>query len=57
MITTDQFYYYKSTSGREIDLVFEVDDTLYAIEIKATTKPWAKDFINLKELGKEMNLP
>jgi len=56
LIKTDQFYYYKSTSGREIDLVFEVDDTLYAVEIKATTKPGAKDFRNLKEFGKKMNL-
>jgi len=29
---------------------------LYAVEIKATTKPGAKDFRNLKEFGKKMNL-
>jgi len=39
MIPCDQFYYYKSAAGREIDLVFELGDTVYAIEIKATKRP------------------
>jgi predicted AAA+ superfamily ATPase len=30
MIKSDQFYYYKSTGGNEIDLVFEADNTVYA---------------------------
>ena len=32
MIKADQFYYYKSTGGNEIDLVFEADHTVYAKE-------------------------
>jgi predicted AAA+ superfamily ATPase len=47
-IQADRFYYYKSAAGHEIDLLFEVQDTLYAIEIKSTTKPAQKDVNNLK---------
>ena len=49
MIPADQFYYYRSVAGREIDLVFEVDDTVYAVEIKATKRPGPRDFQNLKQ--------
>jgi predicted AAA+ superfamily ATPase len=49
MIPADQFYYYKSIAGREIDLIFEVDDTVYAVEIKATKRPGPRDFQNLKQ--------
>ncbi len=34
-IKSDQFYYYKSAGGQEIDLIFRTDDALYAIEFKA----------------------
>ena len=55
MIPCDQFYYYKSTAGREIDLVLEVGDTIYAIEIKATKRPGPRDFRNLKQFkGRQM---
>ena len=55
MIPTDQFYYYRSVAGREIDLVFEVDDTVYAVEIKATKRPGPRDFQNLKQFkGRQM---
>jgi predicted AAA+ superfamily ATPase len=49
MIPADQFYYYRSVAGREIDLVFEVDDTVYAVEIKATKRPGPRDFQSLKQ--------
>ena len=49
MIPADQFYYYKSAAGREIDLIFKVDNTVYAVEIKATRRPGPKDFQNLKQ--------
>ena len=48
MIKSDQFYYYKSAGGTEIDLVFEVDNTVYAVEIKSTRKPSPRDLQNLK---------
>jgi len=47
-IKTEQFYYYKSSAGREIDLVFEIGKTLYAAEIKAVKSPSSKDIRNLK---------
>jgi predicted AAA+ superfamily ATPase len=49
MIHADQFYYYRSAAGREIDLVFEVANTIYAVGIKATKRPGPRDFQNLKQ--------
>ena len=57
MIPADQFYYYKSVAGREIDLVFEVDDTVYAVEIKATKRPGPRDFQNLKQFEDRLKRP
>ena len=57
MIPADQFYYYKSIAGHEIDLVFEVDDTVYAIEIKATQRPGPRDFQSLKQFEDGLNRP
>jgi len=54
-IKTDQFYYYKSAAGREIDLVFEEDQWLYAVEIKAVRSPSPKDLTNLKEFINQSN--
>ncbi|MCP4606000.1 MAG: ATP-binding protein [Proteobacteria bacterium] len=48
-IKTDQFFYYKTAGGREIDLIFEVGDALFAVEIKTSTKVSARDLRNLKE--------
>jgi len=48
-IRTDQFYYYKSVAGHEIDLIFEMNNTVYAVEIKATKRPSPRDFQNLKQ--------
>lgn len=47
LINTDQFFYYKSVAGREIDLVFETDGIIHAIEIKSTRTPHRRDIQNL----------
>jgi hypothetical protein len=47
-LPADHFYYYKSTAGHEIDLVFEMRNIVYAVEIKATRNPGARDIQNLK---------
>ena len=57
MIRTDQFYYYKSAGGHEIDLVFEEDNTVYAIEIKSTRRPAPRDFHNLSQFNDRLNRP
>ncbi len=56
-LPADQFYYYKSAAGHEIDLVFEMDDTVYAIEIKATRRPGPRDFTNLKQFKDRLKRP
>ncbi len=57
MIPAEQFYYYKSIGGREIDLVFELDDTIYAVEIKATKRPGPKDLQNLRQFENRQKRP
>ncbi|HED10820.1 MAG TPA: ATP-binding protein [Caldithrix abyssi] len=52
MLSCDRLFYYKSTSGREIDLIFEKDNVTYAIEIKATRQPSRRDVRNLIEFSK-----
>jgi len=56
-IKTDQFYYYKSTGGHEIDLVFEEDGKVYAIEIKSTRQPAPRDLNNLLQFSDRLNRP
>lgn len=56
-IPCDQFYYYKSAAGREIDLVFELDGIVYAVEIKATKRPGPRDFQNLKQFEDRLERP
>jgi len=46
---TDQFHFYKSTSGFEIDLIIEEKQKLKAIEIKSSQNPATKDFRSLEE--------
>lgn len=53
-INCDRFYYYKSAAGREIDLIFESDDAIYAVEIKNTRRPSSRDVNNLLEFSKGM---
>ena len=50
-IRADQFCYYKSAAGSEIDLVFDLEDTVYAVEIKSTKRPGPRDFGNLAQFG------
>ena len=54
-LKTDHFYYYKSMAGNEIDLVFEVDDTVYAVEINDTKKPGPRDLRGLKQFEDRFN--
>lgn len=51
-IKCDRLYYYKSVAGREIDLIFESEDDIYAIEIKNTLRPSSRDVSNLYEFSK-----
>jgi uncharacterized protein len=46
-IETDQFYYYQSAAGSEVDLVFETEDGVYAVEVKSTKRPGPKDLRGL----------
>lgn len=48
-LNTDQLYFYKSTSGFEIDLIIPEKNRLRAVEIKATAQPQRKDVKNLVE--------
>ena len=57
MIPVDQLYYYKSAGGQEIDLVFEMNGTVYAIEIKGTRNPGPKDLRSLRQFGTRQILP
>jgi predicted AAA+ superfamily ATPase len=57
MIRADQFYYYKSTGGHEIDLIYESDNTVYAIEIKSTRRPAPRDLHNLVQFSDRLNRP
>jgi hypothetical protein len=57
MIKTDQFCYYKSAGGNEIDLVFEADNTVHAIEIKSTQRPASRDLQNLKKFSDRFDRP
>jgi predicted AAA+ superfamily ATPase len=57
MIKADQFYYYKSAGGNEIDLVFETNNTVYAIEIKSTQRPAPRDLHNLEQFRDRLNRP
>ena len=54
IIKCDRLYYYKSAAGREIDLIFESEDCIYAIEIKNVLRPSSRDVNNLVEFSKVM---
>ena len=53
-IKCDRLYYYKSAAGREIDLIIDGKDEIYAIEIKNTLRPSDRDTRNLVEFSKSM---
>jgi predicted AAA+ superfamily ATPase len=54
LIKCDRLYYYKSAAGREIDLIFESEGDIYAIEIKNTLRPSTRDVSNLYEFSRGM---
>lgn len=56
-IKAEQFYYYKTVAGREIDLIFEANNSLHAVEIKASRSPSIKDTTNLREFVKQAGRP
>jgi predicted AAA+ superfamily ATPase len=57
LLPADRLYYYKSAAGHEIDLIFEMNDSLYACEIKATEHPGPKDIRNLRNFKDRLNRP
>jgi len=56
-IKADQFYYYKSSAGNEIDLIFETDNAVYAIEVKAAKIPTSKHLRSLRQFKDRLNRP
>ncbi len=54
---TPNLYYYRDRDGREIDLVFDQDQTLFPLEIKRGATPsrdWVRAFPTLERLGKSV---
>ncbi len=52
---TPNLYYYRDKDGKEIDFVFEQDQTLFPLEIKRGATPsrdWVRTFPTLERLGK-----
>lgn len=56
-IDTDRLYYYQSSAGRKIDLIFEAHGFIHAIEIKNTSKPSLRDIKNLKDFKTQSRQP
>ncbi len=54
-IPADRLYHYRSAGGREVDVVFETDKFLTAIEIKCTKKPSRRDTRNLEDFAAGVN--
>lgn len=57
LLPVDHFYYYKSIAGHEIDLIFEMEGMLHAVEVKASRNPGPRDFHNLKRFVQKSNRP
>jgi len=54
-LRTPNLYYYRDKDGREIDFVFEQDQTLFPVEVKRSATPrrdWVQAFSALERLGK-----
>ena len=52
---TPNLYYYRDKDGKEIDLLFEKDQTLFPVEVKRGATPrrdWVRVFAALERLGK-----
>ncbi len=55
---TPNLYYYRDKDGKEIDFLFEQDQTFYPVEVKLGATPkreWRKNFSLLDRLGKEVD--
>jgi hypothetical protein len=50
-IKTDVLYYYESAGGREVDLIYEEENLVTAIEIKSTKNISARDLRSLREFS------
>jgi predicted AAA+ superfamily ATPase len=57
LLQAEQFFYYKSAAGHEIDLIFEQDGTVHAIEVKATRHPGPRDLQHLKRFIRNTDRP
>jgi hypothetical protein len=57
LIEADHFYYYKSAGGNEIDLIFEVKGTVYAVEVKSTRRPSPRDLQSLRQFSDRLKRP
>ena len=56
-LPVEQFYYYKSSAGHEIDLVFDLEGTVHAVEVKATHNPGPRDLQHLKRFARNTERP
>ena len=57
LLPVEQFFYYKSAAGHEIDLLFELDGCIYACEVKASQRPGPKAFRNLRNFEDRLKRP
>jgi uncharacterized protein len=53
-IDADQFYYYRSSNGREIDVIFTSSGIVHAIEIRSSAGISGRDIRNLREFVGQM---
>jgi len=49
-------FYWRTTTGEEVDLVIETDGKVLPIEVKSTNKPRIKDASNLIAFQKEYGI-
>jgi hypothetical protein len=56
-LPVEQFYYYKSSAGHEIDLVFDLEGTVHAVEVKATHNPGPRDLQHLMRFARNTERP
>lgn len=49
-------YFFRDSAGNEVDLILEKNENVFAIEIKATTKPDSSHFAGLKYWQKHARL-
>lgn len=54
LIPCERFFHYRSSGGNEVDLVFEIGDTVYAVEIKSTVNPGLRDIRNLRDFARQI---